>query len=101
MEGYSLNFIYHYYFQVVIRIEIQQELYWHKTEHINMYTFCPSGLLDKKRKKLTISNMHVVYRQRNSFVPKDKASGVCKRIFLYHTEDREGGVMKGYFLKVQ
>lgn len=79
---------------MVIRIEIQQELYWHRTEHINMYSFCPSGL-DKKRKKPTISNMHVLYRRHNSFVPKEKASGVCKRMFLYHTEDREGGVMKG------
>lgn len=65
-----------------------------------MYSFCPSGL-DKKRKKLTTSNIHVLYRRHNSFVPKDKASGVCRRIFLFHTEDREGVVMKGYFLKVQ
>ena len=45
--------------------------------------------------------MHVLYRRHNSFIPKEKASGVDKRMFLYHTEDREGGVMKGYFLKVQ
>lgn len=45
--------------------------------------------------------MHVLYRQHNSFASKEKAPGIYKRMFLQHTEEGEGGVKKGCFLKVQ